>query len=575
MSLTSRLVLGSILVVVLTTLAALMHGNHRATHRLQEQLEQTLAREALLVRDALPTDSAALQPAVERLARQTGRRITVVARDGRVVAESEEPSEIVPNIGSHSDRAEIRAALDGRTGVAMRHSATINQDLLYVAIAGGPGAVRLSASLDEGDALLLSIAGAVLRGALIPLVLAVLLALVLARSITNPLQGATSATRAIAAEQPPRFPRTRVSDIEELTRSLRDLHEKLGTRLSTLRHERAETAALVEAMVEGVIAADQRGNTVTANAAARRMLGYEEGAELPALSQLFRAKAARETVTAALQGEAVVERELELDGRSVLLNARPLPAGGALLVLHDVSDLRRLENVRRDFVANLSHELKTPLTSISGYAETLVSDHADPATTRRFLEVILANSRRMQELVDALLDLSRIESGAWQPQPAQVDPEAAGRESWSLLDSRGRAELQFATEIEPGAARIYADPDALRHVLTNLLDNARRHVPPGGSITLRSSRDGAGVKLTVRDTGSGIAAEHLPRIFERFYRADASRSRDMGGTGLGLAIVKHLVEGHDGHVDATSQLGVGTEIACWFPDQPAEAVTRS
>ena len=571
MSLTGRLVLGSVLLVVLATVAAMMHAQHRASHLLRTSLEQTLEREALLVRDALPADSNALQAAVERLGRESGRRITVIARDGRVIAESEEPSEVVPNIGSHSDRPEILAALEGRTGIATRHSATINQELLYVAIPGDAGAIRLAVTLDESEGLVAGINGAVLRGMLFPLVLGMLLAFILARSLAGPLTGATLSIRAIAAEQTPRFPRSTVSDLDILVRSLRDMHEKLEERLSVLRHERAETAALVEAMVEGVIAADERGQTVTANAAARRLLGYDEGEELPALSQLFRAKTAREAVTAALQGEPVVERELELDGQNVLLNARPLPTGGALLVLHDVSDLRRLETVRRDFVANVSHELKTPLTSISGYAETLVSDHADPVTTKRFLEVILANSRRMQELVDALLDLSRIESGAWQPNPVPVDAGAVGRESWSLLDSRGKSELQFSTEIEPGAERVYVDPDALRHVFTNLLDNASRHVSPGGRITLRARREGNGVRVSVQDTGSGIAAEHLPRIFERFYRADPSRSREMGGTGLGLAIVKHLVEGHDGHVEATSQLGIGTEIACWFPDSPATA----
>jgi signal transduction histidine kinase len=408
-----------------------------------------------------------------------------------------------------------------------------------------------------------------------PLILGIVLALILARSIAAPLQGLGVATRAIGAEQPPRFPRSNVADIDQLIRTLRDTHERLEARLSALRHEREETAALVEAMVEGVIATDQRGQTVTANAAARRMLGYDEGEQLPALSQLFRAKAAREAVTTALDGEPVVERELDLDGQQVLLSARPLPAGGALLVLHDVSDLRRLETVRRDFVANVSHELKTPLTSISGYAETLVSDHADPETTRRFLEVILANSRRMQQLVDALLDLSRIESGAWQPNPVMIDIGASGRETWSLLDSRGKHALNFTTEIEPGTERAFVDPDALRHILTNLLDNASRYVTAGGAITLRTRREGQGVLVSVRDTGVGIAAEHLPRIFERFYRADPSRSREMGGTGLGLAIVKHLVEGHGGSVDATSQLNVGTEISVWLPDQPQESVTRS
>jgi signal transduction histidine kinase len=544
-------------------------------HDLERQLSVELERVAMLVREELPADTALLQAEVHRLSRAWGRRITVISREGHVIAESEEPSEMVPRIGSHSDRPEIVTALAGQTGTAKRHSETINQDLIYVAIPGGPGAVRLAASVDGSSELLNSAGRAVLRGMLIPLLIAIVFALLVARSIAGPLQGLNIAGRAMGNEQQPRFPRSSVSDIDTLIRTVRDTHERLEARLSALRHEREETAALVEAMVEGVIAADQRGHTVTANAAARRMLGYGDGEQLPALMQLFRAKAAREAVSTALEGEPVVERELELDGQHVLLSARPLPAGGALLVLHDVSDLRRLETVRRDFVANVSHELKTPLTSISGYAETLVTDHADPDTTRRFLEVILANSRRMQQLVDALLDLSRIESGAWQPNPVLIDIGAAGRETWSLLDSRGKTSLNFVTDIQAGAERAFVDADALRHILTNLLDNASRYASAGGTITLKTRREGNGVLLSVRDTGTGIAAEHLPRIFERFYRADASRSREMGGTGLGLAIVKHLVEGHDGRVEATSQLNVGTEISCWFPDEVPEGVTRS
>ena len=270
---------------------------------------------------------------------------------------------------------------------------------------------------------------------------------------------------------------------------------------------------------------------------------------------------------AVLGGQSVLERELELDGQSVLLSARPLAHGGALLVLHDVTELRRLETVRRDFVANVSHELKTPLTSISGYAETLVQEPADGETTRRFLTVILSNARRMQRLVDGLLDLSRIESGGWRPAPEPLDVAAVARESWGLLADRAeQRQIGFAAQVAPDASMVTADPDAVRQVLSNLFDNAIRHTPAGGRVTFSAARDDGGVALEVRDTGAGITGEHLPRIFERFYRADHARARDDGGTGLGLAIVKHLVEAHEGRVGATSQVGRGTAITCWFPD---------
>jgi len=323
-------------------------------------------------------------------------------------------------------------------------------------------------------------------------------------------------------------------------------------------------------MVEGVIAADGRGRIVTANPAARRLLGYRASGPLPDLAELFRVKAAREVVDAALRGEPVQDRQLDMGERVFLVNARPLPTGGAVLVLHDLTELRRLEAVRRDFVANVSHELKTPLTSISGYAETLLGDATDAETTHRFLGTILSNARRMQRLVDDLLDLSRIESGRWQPTLSEVDVAAVARESWAALAARAAAHgVELALDIGSGAERVAADPDALRQVLTNLMENSLRYTPAGGRVICMTKRVEDGVAVGIHDDGLGIPREHLPRIFERFYRADASRSREEGGTGLGLAIVKHLVEAHGGRVSAESERGSGTTVTCVFPDPPA------
>jgi len=232
--------------------------------------------------------------------------------------------------------------------------------------------------------------------------------------------------------------------------------------------------------------------------------------------------------------------------------------------------------VRRDFVANVSHELKTPLTSISGYAETLLAERPDEATERRFLETIVANSHRMQRLVDDLLDLSRIESGRWQPALVAIDLEEMATEVWSDFTARAAERgVAFRIEVGPGAGTLLADAEGVRLVLRNLFDNALRYTPAGGSITFRGVADEEGIALQVEDTGTGIPQEHLTRIFERFYRVDPSRSRAEGGTGLGLAIVRHTVEAHGGRVGAESQLGTGTTIACWFPGGDAVDVTRS
>jgi two-component system phosphate regulon sensor histidine kinase PhoR len=531
-------------------------------------IEHSLESEAVLIREALPSDSTGWGESVRRLAASQGnRRITVVDATGRVRADSDFPPGPLPAIENHLDRPEIHTALQGRTGVASRRSETVGRAMLYVAVPGGPGAVRVAADLRQVDEIVRRAQAAVLGAALLALLVGALLALVAGRSIARPLTQITTAARAIAAGTPPRFPRSGVPDIDALVQALRQMHRQLADRFEELRREQAETAALVESMVEGVIAADERGHIVTANPAARRLLGYDPLDPLPDLAELFRAKAAREVVNAVLEGSPVQDREVELDSRSVLLNARPLPAGGAVLVMHDLTELRRLEAVRRDFVANVSHELKTPLTSISGYAETLLADPPDQEMARGFLGTILGNARRMQRLVDDLLDLSRIESGRWQPTRIEIDVATAAREAWTEVAGRPETrQVEFGVQVEPGAEKLCADHDAVRQVLTNLMENSLRHTPAGGRIECLGRRDGAGVAVAVRDDGSGITREHLPRIFERFYRADTSRSREEGGTGLGLAIVKHLVEAHGGRISAESERGKGTTVTCWFPD---------
>jgi PAS domain S-box-containing protein len=467
----------------------------------------------------------------------------------------------------------VRAAFAGGRGVAKRKSETVGRPFLYVAIPGGPGVVRVAAGLDQVDEIVGRAQGAVAGAALLALLIGTMLALAAGRSVAEPLVTLSGAAQAIADGAPPRFPRSGIPEIDGLVQALRQMHRQLGDRFDELRREQAETTALVESMVEGVIAADERGRVVTANPAARRMLGYDMSDALPDLPQLFRVKAAREVVDAVIQGRAVQDRELEIDERAVLMNARPLPSGGAVLVIHDLTELRRLEAVRRDFVANVSHELKTPLTSISGYAETLLADTPDADTNRRFLTTILDNARRMQRLVDDLLDLARIESGGWQPEPEPLDVAAIARETWSELADRSSAKVvDFGVETGRGAEMVLADSGALHQVLTNLLDNSLRYSARGGRIVCRSRLDAGGVAISVTDTGSGIVHEHLPRIFERFYRADPSRSREEGGTGLGLAIVKHLVEAHGGSVHAESERGRGTTVTCWFPGSPESGV---
>jgi signal transduction histidine kinase len=260
-----------------------------------------------------------------------------------------------------------------------------------------------------------------------------------------------------------------------------------------------------------------------------------------------------------------------------------LDPGGAVTTFLDVTELRRLEQVRRDFVANASHELKTPLTSIRGFAETLLDDKPPPQIEREFLTSIRTNTVRLQRLVDDLLDLSRLESGGWVARKEEVELDEVARRVWEDLaeGAASHRELAFRVELE-GEGRAWADEQGVEQMLRNLLDNARRYTPDGGSVTVRirpagpavpavpAGAEGAGrrraeVAVEVHDTGAGIPSRALPRIFERFYRADTSRARDVGGTGLGLAIVRHLAQAMGGDVWARSELGQGTTLGFRLP----------
>jgi len=533
-----------------------------------------LEREGQVIAALLPGDSLRWPDVARSLGTRLGHRVTLIDSKGTVRGDTDFDRASLGGLENHLLRPEVQQALALGSGRATRLSASTNERRLYVAVRGGPpglAVVRVSTTLAAVDAQVGAVQRAVALAGLGVLIATLLAAAALswrvARDVTQPLAQLTTAARAIAEGQTPAFPAARVPEVAQHVAALRGMHRQLDQRFAEIVREREETATLIETMTEGVLAADARGAIVTLNGAARRLLGYGAGDRLPALAELFHEKAARDLVQTVLDGGEAEPRELERGARALLVTGRALPNGGVLLVIRDVTELRRLEAVRRDFVANVSHELKTPLTSIIGYAETLTTEDAGK-DAERFAHTILNNARRMQELVDDLLDLSRIESGRWQPTLARVDVAGVVGEAWAEFLDRARARRIKITVAASVARHVKADPDALRQILTNLFDNALRHTPPGGRITVTAEASAGGVTIAVADTGSGIASEHLPRIFERFYRADPGRSREEGGTGLGLAIVKHLIEAHGGRVEARSTLGEGTTILLVFPGDP-------
>ena len=371
------------------------------------------------------------------------------------------------------------------------------------------------------------------------------------------------------------IPATRLADVRALGLAADRVSGQLTRHAGRLERQRQELALLVDSVSEGLLHIDAGGRLAFINPGARTLLALPGNAVGQPVSLLVRELELRRVVERALAGERIQGVETTLGERHLLISAQPLEgddaADGVVVAVADLTALRRLESVRRDFVANVSHELKTPLTAIRGYIETVLADDVPEETRRQFLEVAQRNAERLQRIVDDLLDLSRIESGGWIPELQQLNAGALVRDVWLTCAERAeRAGIVF--QAPAGDIRVLADPSGLRQVLGNLFDNAVRHTPAHGRIEVRLQRIAASsadrhdwVAFEVRDTGTGIPGSALPRIFERFYRVDPARSRAEGGTGLGLAIVRHLVERMGGDVAAASELGKGTTIRFRLP----------
>ena len=394
---------------------------------------------------------------------------------------------------------------------------------------------------------------------------AVVLSMIVAARPRASIAEMTNTARALAdGDLSVRAPLTAPGELAELSVALGRLSDQLGARVGALKHEQAALSSVVEALDEGVVTLDARRQVTRINSAARTILGITRATPFTA-DLLPRATELQNAVDAASRGRTAEPVECQIGPRTVSLVARPLPLGnGIVIAMFDLTKIRRLETVRRDFVANVSHELRTPLTVISGFAETLAEDDVSPEMRRQFVDTIRMHASRMQQMVEDLLDLSRLESGRWVPQRTTFSLRGVADEiAMSHGPSAGERGLALVIDIAEDV-ELEADRTAIRQIMSNLVDNAIRHTG-SGSVAIFGNRTAVSTVFGVRDTGSGIAQAHLSRIFERFYRVDPGRARERGGTGLGLAIVKHLAEAHGGSVAAESTVGRGTTITVSIP----------
>ncbi|HEY6561262.1 MAG TPA: ATP-binding protein [Polyangiaceae bacterium] len=501
-------------------------------------------------------------------------RVTVIRLDGKVIGDSAVPLSDLPIVQNHGARPEVKAALATGHGESSRLSHTIDQRMIYLAVplkrAGQIiGVARVAMPLTEVDAAIGRLRAGLSVATILALLVAVILSSAAAELASRRARALTAAARRMAAGDLEASGVLQGEDeFAELSRALDQLARSLSTSLRALRDERDRLGGLLAGMQEGVLLLDADNKVILVNPALRGMLllGADAVGKTPLevirhadLKQLF------DDVAAHGEPES---REIDVAGlrpRRLLVRAAPLSGEkqGSFAVFVDVTEVRRLESLRRDFVANVSHELRTPVTAIRSAAETVQSAAArDPEAVSQFLDIIARNAERLHDLVEDLLDLSRIESRELRLTMEPLDSARVFSLVAGLFKERAeKKHIQLIEEFPKGLAHAHADRRALEHVLTNLVDNAVKYCGSGAEIRLRAVENGESLRLVVEDTGPGIEARHLPRVFERFYRVDPGRSRELGGTGLGLSIVKHLAESMGGSVGVESQPGVGTKFS--------------
>jgi len=538
----------------------------------------------LIEREASATFSKENRKSLDALCKTLGRaastRITMILPSGEVVGDSEEDPRMMEN---HAGRPEVKKALAGQTGISTRYSVTLQKEMMYVAIpvkkgGGIVGTVRVSIPIIAVDTALGAIYGKITLFGVFMIILTAAISLFIAKRISQPIGDLKrGAQRFAQGDLTHRLFVAGSKELGELTEALNKMALQLGEKIRLITEQRNELETILSAMTEGVLACDSNERIITLNQAAGTLLGVDlSAAKGHTVQEAIRNAGLQRFIGRIFLGEGEAEAEIVLHGperkflqvTGTVLRDSEGKGIGALIVLNDITRLRHLENIRREFVANVSHELKTPITSIKGYVETLQEGAIDDTENApKFLEIIFKQADLLDALIDDLLSLSKIEQGAEQgevhvaEEPVRRIIEAALEAHEAKARDR-RIQVTLHCEVD---VVVKANAQLLEQAVGNLLDNAIKYSEPGCSVEVDVIQGNGEVTITVSDCGSGIAPEHLPRLFERFYRVDKGRSRELGGTGLGLAIVKHIVQAHGGDVTVESAPGKGSAFTIHLP----------
>ena len=574
-----------LLITLLSLVAVTWYATASLKKYLLKEVEAELEERALLFSPMLlqhlsPLDERAIDSLCKTVGQAASTRVTILLPWGKVIGDSDNDPARMDN---HLDRPEVAAALEGSRGVSARYSPTLGKEMMYLALPlkkdlRTQGIIRTAISVDHIDKTLDSIERRIAFAGLIIAVLAALLSLLLSHRIRRPIEeikrGAESFSR---GEFDVRLPSSGLAEIAGLSQTMNRMAGELRERIRTVTAQRNELEAVFSSMVEGVFGVDQEERLLGMNPSAARIVGCNAAAvQGRTIQEVIRLSELQRFVVGALSSEKPVEKDLVLYGEAErIVQARGAPLRdaegkriGVLVVLNDVTRLAKLENIRKDFVANVSHEIKTPITAIKGFVETLQEGRTqDQEEIRRFLEIIHRHVDRLEAIVEDLLTLSRMEK--------EAETEGIPLEDHAVRDILARAVQACDDKAESKKIHLEIDcredlkarmdPQLLEQAVVNLIDNAINYSEEGKSVTIKALERAQEIFIQVQDQGCGIERKHLDRVFERFYRVDKSRSRKLGGTGLGLAIVKHIVQSHGGRVSVESQLGVGSTFTLHLP----------
>jgi two-component system phosphate regulon sensor histidine kinase PhoR len=562
------------LLVIGVTAITLQLTVHKVWERtLREQVERNLKQKTLMF--AYRVEAGGQQSLADIVAQEgqaAGARATVIDATGKVLADSEIDASTMEN---QAHRKEFVSALAGQLGADEGKSQTLGVPYLYVAVPISGGAARLAYPLPEMEITDRPLGVALFWGSLSAFLFAVMMAAIASHYVGRRLQRIVSfAERVAGGDLTARIASTSTDEIGQVAAALDKTTRRIEESYARVQTSQRELETLLNSMQDAVIAVDVDGRVQWANRGMARLLLRAPRLNAPLIDSVrdpdFLAaiqEAARDQVVRSARSNTIAS------GRTFDVTAAPMPGGGAVAVLRDLTETERMEKSRRDFIANVSHELRTPLTSIQGYTETLLDSPIANNHVRDFLEIIRKNAARMSRLTEDLLTLARVESGEQRFDIQRVSPEELLQDALESFQEVARSygvELVIENAVPDG--RVNADREAIHQIFSNLIENALKYAASGKKVILGARTAESGVEFYVRDFGPGISSEHLPRLFERFYRVDKARSRESGGTGLGLAIAKHIILAHGGTIRAESELHHGSAFLFILPASEIESV---